>query len=145
MEQCGNCGRAIGNFEQAHFFKESIICDECNARLRKPTMEYASGVAPIPAASPVAVEPAQYVETLRSPRSAIHIVCLVLFWGWNLLMLFFVCGGVFNVASGPRPQTEAEETGRAVGTMIGIGILLFFWVGGAVITGLFAMLTRPKR
>lgn len=40
--------------------------------------------------------------------------------------------------------SDAERAGGAVGATLGTGVLVFFWVAGAVILGLFALLTRGK-
>lgn len=42
-------------------------------------------------------------------------------------------------------QSEAERAGGAVGATLATGMLLFFWLCGAVILGLFVMLTRGKK
>jgi len=41
--------------------------------------------------------------------------------------------------------SDAERTGAAVGTALGVGVILFMWVAGAVILGLMMLFTRGKR
>jgi ABC-type phosphate transport system permease subunit len=41
--------------------------------------------------------------------------------------------------------SDAEKAGGAIGATIGTGMLLFFWVAGAVILGLFTLFTRGNR
>lgn len=55
---------------------------------------------------------------------------LVLFWG---------------ALPEPGAMSEAEQAGVAVGGLIGTGVVLFFWAGGAVILGLAALLTRGRK
>jgi DNA-directed RNA polymerase subunit RPC12/RpoP len=35
MEKCFNCGREMGNLEQAFIFQEKVVCGKCDSRLRK--------------------------------------------------------------------------------------------------------------
>ena len=42
-------------------------------------------------------------------------------------------------------QSEAERAGGAIGTAMGTGMLVFFWVAGSVILGLITLLTRGQR
>lgn len=69
-------------------------------------------------------------------------------WGFilfNVLMLVWLLsywgslGGMLNEQS-----SEASRAGTAVGGTIGTGVLVFFWLAGAVILGIMALLTRGK-
>jgi hypothetical protein len=40
---------------------------------------------------------------------------------------------------------DAYRTGAAIGATIGTGMIFFFWAAGALITGLFALLTRGRK
>jgi hypothetical protein len=41
--------------------------------------------------------------------------------------------------------TKAERAGAGIGTALGVGMIVFFWLAGSVIFGLFVMFTRgPK-
>jgi hypothetical protein len=46
---------------------------------------------------------------------------------------------------GMETHGSAEQAGQAIGGTIGSGVILFFWVAGAVILGLIAMLTRGRK
>jgi hypothetical protein len=72
-------------------------------------------------------------------------VFLWLFYLFNILMLIWVVGGM-NAATetAQNAVTEAEKAGAAVGTGLGFIALLFIWAIGDVITGLLALMTRPK-
>lgn len=72
----------------------------------------------------------------------------IVLWGFilfNILMLLWVIGGI-NAASeiSKAYTTEAERAGAAIGTGIGVTMLLGLWVFGDIILGIFAILTRPK-
>ncbi|GGF38173.1 hypothetical protein GCM10011321_31390 [Youhaiella tibetensis] len=69
---------------------------------------------------------------------------LILFILFNVLMLIWMIGGM-NAATSVVTTSEAEQAGRAIGTAIGAGMILFIWVAGAVILGLFALLTRGRK
>ena len=85
-----------------------------------------------------------YVE--RRKRGFFGWLFLLLFLGFNLLMLVWMflywadVGEVINTSG-----SEAEQTGAAIGATLGTGFILFFWVCGAVILGLLAMLTRGRK
>lgn len=69
----------------------------------------------------------------------------ILFIVFNILMLAWVVSYWATIgqqvgASG----SEAAKAGAAIGATLGTGMLLFFWVAGAVILGLITMLTRGE-
>jgi hypothetical protein len=67
-------------------------------------------------------------------------------WGfvlWNVLMLWWLVSGM-SAASDVKATGEAEEAGRAVGAVLGGGIIIAIWVAGSVILGLLVLFTRPK-
>lgn len=71
-------------------------------------------------------------------------VFLILFILFNLFMLAWMIGGM-SAATNTVVTGEAEQAGRAIGTALGAGIILFIWLAGAVILGLFALLTRGRK
>lgn len=74
---------------------------------------------------------------LRKPqRTKFGKICLWIFYGFNILMLFWIIAGV----SGTNPKNEWEAAGAGIGVMA----LILFWVLGDIITGLLALMTRPK-
>lgn len=84
--------------------------------------------------------------TGRRRRGVLGWFFLILFWGFNLLMLASVVAGVGNNAQEYQALTaEAERSAYAAGTAIGIGFLVMLWAAGAVILGLFVMMTRGIR
>jgi len=67
-----------------------------------------------------------------------------LFVLFNFLMAIWVIGG-FNAATKDYDALSgAEQAGAAIGTGLGVAMLLVLWVIGAVILGLFVIFTRPK-
>lgn len=71
---------------------------------------------------------------------------LLIFLGFNALMLIWLIAywsSVGNLVD--AAASDAERAGSAIGGAIGTSMLLFFWVCGAVITGLLAFLTRGHK
>lgn len=79
----------------------------------------------------------------KSKRGFFGWLFLLIFLGWNVLMVMWLFA-VGDHSSGviATSQSEAERAGAAIGTGIGIMMILFVWCIGAVITGLLALLTR---
>jgi hypothetical protein len=75
------------------------------------------------------------------------------FFGWVFLILFlafnaFMAVFLFNywqAVSQISTPTSAAHTGAVIGGTIGTGVIAFFWVAGAVVLGLLAMLTRGRK
>lgn len=66
------------------------------------------------------------------------------FIGFNILMAIWLIGGMGAATDGMDAMSEAERAGAAIGTGIGVALILGIWVIGDVILGLFVLLTRPK-
>lgn len=82
---------------------------------------------------------------LRKPKRGIFgKIVLFLFWGFNALMLLWIWGGTKSATESSAGLSGAEAAGAAIGTGIGVTILVFIWLIGAVILGIMALLTRPK-
>ena len=61
-------------------------------------------------------------------------------------MLIILVAGLANVGDLlDKAGSEAERAGAAVGTTLGIAIILFFWVVGTVILGMLALVTRGSK
>lgn len=106
-----------------------IKCPECNADV-----------------SDSALKCPQCGKQLRKPkRGFFGKIFLWLFYLFNILMLLWVIGGINSTSQIiGQATTEAEKAGAAIGTGIGFTFILFFWAIGDIITGLLALLTRPK-
>ena len=85
------------------------------------------------------------IRTERRSRGLFGWVFLLLFWGFNLLMAWAFFAGIAAVADGPAPVSDAEKAGAAIGTAIGVSMLLGIWGMGALILGLFVMFTRGSK
>ena len=106
-----------------------IKCPECNAEV-----------------SDTALKCPQCGKQLRKPkRGFFGKVFLWLFYLFNILMLIWLISGM-NAASdvATRAASEAERAGASIGAGIGAAFVLFVWAIGDIITGLLALMTRPK-
>jgi hypothetical protein len=59
-------------------------------------------------------------------------------------MAWWLIGGFMAATDGYDKLNSAEQTGAAIGTSIGVMLILGIWVIGDIILGLFVMFTRPK-
>lgn len=68
------------------------------------------------------------------------------FIAFNILMIFWVFAG-FNVASETMQDTvnDAEKAGAAIGSTIGMGMIVILWALGDIILGMFVLFTRRKK
>lgn len=68
-----------------------------------------------------------------------------LFVIFNIAMLFWVIaylGSIGGMVEGAA--NDAEATGAAIGGTLGAGLLIFVWTAGAIILGLFTIMTRGE-
>ena len=106
-----------------------IKCPECNAEV-----------------SDSALKCPHCGKQLRKPKRGIFgKIFLWLFYLFNIFMLVWCVGGM-NAASEvvSKAATEAERAGASIGTGLGAMYVLTIWVIGDIITGLLALMTRPK-
>lgn len=66
---------------------------------------------------------------------------------FNLLMVFALFKGCAAASStvAASPNGSAEQAGAAIGTALGTGMLMMFWVMGDIIIGMFVLFTRRKK
>lgn len=83
-------------------------------------------------------------KLLKKPkRSMLGKICLWLFYGYNVLMVLWMVSGLKASAS-IQTTNAAEQAGAAIGTGIGVMLILMVWCLGAIITGILAFMTRAK-
>jgi len=80
----------------------------------------------------------------NAKRGIFGKLVIFLFWGFNLLMVAWIWGGTQSAVDSQAGLSGAEAAGAAIGTGIGVTLLIFIWLIGAVILGIMALLTRPK-
>lgn len=79
-------------------------------------------------------------------RGFFGIVFKWLFILFNVAMIAWVVA-VLSLAGDQMgaATSEAEQAGTAVGTVLGMGMLMTFWVMGDIILGLLVLFTRGSR
>jgi NADH:ubiquinone oxidoreductase subunit 6 (subunit J) len=68
-----------------------------------------------------------------------------LFIVFNVLMVMWLIVYWVQISNTLSNMSDAEKTGAEIGTTIGTGFILFFWMAGDVILGLLALLTRGSK
>ena len=80
----------------------------------------------------------------KARRGLIGKLVIFLFWAFNALVALWIWGAVKGASEHSAGLSGAEAAGAAIGTGLGITMIVFIWLIGAVILGLMALLTRPK-
>jgi uncharacterized membrane protein len=82
----------------------------------------------------------------RLPRGIFGKIVKWTFILFNLFMIFALVTG-FNAATENinELQSEAEQAGRAIGTGLGVAVILGVWVIGVIIMTPVLFLTRGKK
>ncbi|WP_420023737.1 hypothetical protein ACN9JG_06150 [Cereibacter azotoformans] len=89
---------------------------------------------------------ATIIRTEKRKRGLFGWVFLILFWGFNLLMLVTTLAGL--AGTGEQMQaavSDAERAGTAIGTALGMGVIMAIWLPGAALLGIFVWLTSGKK
>lgn len=86
----------------------------------------------------------KFIERRR--RGFFGWLFLLVFWAFNAFMLWVLFVGLSgNAATYAKLASDAERSGHAAGTAIGVTMIMTFWALGAVILGLAAYFTRGRR
>ncbi len=86
-----------------------------------------------------------------SDRTVFGKVIKWVFIVFNVLMLAIMAatcsasGDVISNAGAEAEYADAATAGATIGAGLAMGSLLFLWLAGAVILGLFVLLTRRKK
>ncbi len=85
-------------------------------------------------------------KQLKKPKRGVFgKLFLWLFYLYNAFMAWWLISGAMEASKVmDTAVSEAEKAGAAIGTGMGVTMILIIWVIGAVITGLLAIMTRPK-
>lgn len=84
------------------------------------------------------------VQLRKAKRSFFGKLFKYSFILFNILMAFWLVGGMGEATKGMDAMDEAQKTGAAIGTGIGAMLVFSIWVIGDIILGLFVLFTRPK-
>lgn len=64
---------------------------------------------------------------------------------FNIIMAWWLIGGINNATAGYNSLNSAQQAGTAIGTGIGAMFIIGIWLFGTIILGLFVLFTRPKQ
>jgi hypothetical protein len=84
------------------------------------------------------------VRTEKRERSVPGKIIKWAFIGFNIMMAFWVFGGLHSVSQIPTHST-AEQIGRGIGATIGITLVLTLWALGDLILGVLVLVTRGNK
>lgn len=84
------------------------------------------------------------IRTEKYQRGVFGTLIKWIFIAYNVLMLIWLIGGIASVSS-IQANSDAERAGAAIGATIGVSMILTLWFFGAVILGLFTLLTRGNK
>lgn len=87
---------------------------------------------------------ARIIREERRQRGVFGWIILLLFWGFNAFMLWWLIAGVSAMRQVDVGPDKYSQAGATIGIGIGIGFIVSIWGFGAVILGLMALLTRGK-
>lgn len=81
-----------------------------------------------------------------SDRTTFGKIVKWVFIGFNILMPVWIVAGLVAAGSAMGGAiNEAEQAGAAIGTTIGVGLLVALWALGDIILGILVLLTRRKK
>lgn len=88
----------------------------------------------------------QIIRTETYQRGFFGRAFKALFIIFNILMLLWLVLGMVAVSNhSVKLTSEAERAGATIGTAIGFSYILFVWIVGAVILGLFVMMSKGRK
>jgi hypothetical protein len=82
---------------------------------------------------------------IKGKRGLLGHLFLWCFIGFNLLMITWLWLGLGAATDGYQAMGAAEQAGVAIGTGIGVAVILVVWAIGDVILGIPVLLTRPSK
>lgn len=86
------------------------------------------------------------VQVERRQRGFFGRVFQILFWMFNILMLLWLVTsllGMGDVAN--KAATDAEKAGAGIGIILGLGVIFWTWLIGALVFGLMMYASRGKK
>lgn len=63
---------------------------------------------------------------------------------WTALIAIWIIVGVNNVGNLPATGSDAENAGRAIGTGIGVTLILMVWFIGFIVLAIVWFMSRPR-
>jgi hypothetical protein len=81
-----------------------------------------------------------------SDRTVLGKIVKWVFILFNVLMIVWLISGLAGAGEAMNNTVnDAERAGAAIGTTLGVGMLVVLWALGDVILGMFVLFTRRKK
>jgi len=120
IEQCTNCGCTLGELEEAHVYKDRVVCAACRAKLSAPP--------PVPAkASPAAPVVQHIYHQARSNYFGWSVLTMILYF------VFWLPGLIVNLLALVSASGERSRTGQAPDNTGCLWMLLVFFGAGPIV------------
>lgn len=87
----------------------------------------------------------QVVRIEKRKRGFFGKLIKYVFIAFNVIMAVIFITGVNNISNMPEASSDAGRAGAAIGTAVGIGMILFIWALADIILGILVMLTRGSK
>ncbi len=85
------------------------------------------------------------IQTEKRKRGFFGWIFLMLFWIFNLLMIAWLFATLGAWGELDPTTSEAQEAGRGLGMVVGLGMIFGLWAIGMVVFGGLAFATRGKK
>jgi hypothetical protein len=85
------------------------------------------------------------IVTERYQRSFFGKLVSTLFWSWQALMLLWAISYLSSVSQQYGSGSDVNRIGIAAGGTIGMSVILWVWLFGAIIFGLMMYFTRGEK
>lgn len=88
----------------------------------------------------------QVVTIEKRRRGVFGKIVATLFWCWQVIMGIWFISYVSDIASTYNGAgSNAERVGTALGGTLGVSVILWTWLFGAIILGLMMLFTRGEK
>jgi invasion protein IalB len=85
------------------------------------------------------------VKTIKNVRGVFGQIIKWTFILFNILMLVWLFGYWSSIAPLMDTDSDAGQAGAAIGSFLGTGMILVIWTLGAIVLGIFVLLTKGKK
>ena len=89
---------------------------------------------------------AHVIRTEKRKRGAFGMLLWLIFIAFNILMAVWLFAGLASVGDVyGGASSSAEQAGAAIGGVLATGVMLWTWLFGSAILGIFVLLSRGKK
>ena len=140
---CPTCGMTL---ECEYNNQVAIWCSSCNKTYQLATEENLKQQEKLKQQKKRETNVTQNYKEVRGKLGFFGFVSRLVFLGWQALMVGWFLSYTAEVAPIVEgASTAAQQFGANLGVALSWGLILFFWVGGSIILGMFVLFSRPPR